>query len=109
MNTKKLCCPDNEQQTLYNKPSNPHVLLSSYAKALAHPIRIKILDILKKKQTCICGDFVTELPIAQATVSQHLKVLKKAGLIRGTISGPSVCYCINTENFTEFKNLINNF
>jgi ArsR family transcriptional regulator len=69
--------------------------LAALAKALAHPARIAILKLLAKRNTCVCGDIVDELPLAQATVSQHLKELKEAGLIRGTISGPRVCYCLD--------------
>ncbi len=79
------------------------------AKALAHPIRLQILEILKSKKTCICGEIVDELPLAQATVSQHLKVLKDVGLICGTISGPATCYCIDPAVMKEFKTLINDF
>jgi DNA-binding transcriptional ArsR family regulator len=63
------------------------------AKALAHPARVAILRVLLNRNACVCGDIVEELPLAQSTVSQHLKVLKEAGLIQGTIDGPSVCYC----------------
>ena len=64
-------------------------------KALAHPARIAIIEYLLKVDTCICGDIVNELPLAQPTVSQHLKELKNAGLIQGDIEGNSICYCIN--------------
>lgn len=63
------------------------------AKALAHPIRVRIVQLLLARETCLCGQIVDELPISQATVSQHLKVLKDAGLVRGEIDGPRVCYC----------------
>ena len=69
--------------------------ISQYAKALSHPARIAILNVLVKKNACICGDIVDELPLSQSTVSQHLKALKDAGLIKGDISGASVCYCID--------------
>ncbi len=69
--------------------------LALYAKALGHPARIAILQFLMEKKTCICGDIVDELPLSQSTVSQHLKELKKVGLIKGDIEGPSVCYCID--------------
>jgi DNA-binding transcriptional ArsR family regulator len=69
--------------------------LASYAKALAHPARIAILEHLIQEDKCICGDLVDILPLAQATVSQHLAELKKAGLIKGTISGTSMCYCLD--------------
>jgi DNA-binding transcriptional ArsR family regulator len=80
--------------------------LASLAKALAHPARIAILEQLLKHQTCICGDLVEELPLAQATVSQHLKELKVAGLIKGEIEGTSVCYCINEPVWEEAKDML---
>ncbi|MEX0601567.1 MAG: metalloregulator ArsR/SmtB family transcription factor, partial [Rhodothermales bacterium] len=64
------------------------------AKALSHPARLEILRVLAERETCICGEIVADLPLAQSTVSRHLKVLKKAGLIQGSIDGPSVCYCL---------------
>jgi DNA-binding transcriptional ArsR family regulator len=76
-------------------------LIAKYAKALSHPARIAILDVLLNKQTCVCGDIVEELPIAQSTVSQHLKELKEAGLIKGDIDGASVCYCIDQEEWNK--------
>ncbi len=74
--------------------------LATLAKALGHPARIAILDYLLKVDTCICGDIVNELPLAQPTISQHLKELKNAGLIKGNIEGNAICYCIN-ENSLE--------
>ncbi len=83
--------------------------LASLAKAMAHPARIAILNYLAKTPTCVCGDIVNELPLSQSTVSQHLKELKSAGLIKGTIEGPSVCYCIDMGKWhlakEEFKRL----
>lgn len=69
--------------------------LSTMLKAISHPARIAILEYLLKVNTCICGDIVNELPLAQPTVSQHLKELKNAGLIKGSIEGTAICYCIN--------------
>lgn len=76
--------------------------LANFAKAIAHPARIAILKVLAQRQECICGDIVEVLPLAQSTVSQHLKELQKAGLIKGTIDGPRSCYCINWETFCQF-------
>ena len=81
-------------------------LLSGYAKALSHPARIAILKLLIKKKACICGDIVHELPLSQSTVSQHLKELKKAGLIKGDITGVKVCYCINEEAWKKAQKMI---
>ncbi len=75
--------------------------VSVYAKALGHPARIAILQLLIKKQSCICGDIVEELPLSQSTVSQHLKELKEAGLIKGEIEGTKVCYCIDQKVWKE--------
>ena len=69
--------------------------IADLAKAFAHPARVAILQLLAQRKTCICGDLVDELPLAQATVSQHLKELKRIGIIRGDIDPPRVCYCIN--------------
>jgi DNA-binding transcriptional ArsR family regulator len=77
--------------------------LADYAKALAHPARIAILSLLIKKQSCICGAIVEELPLSQSTVSQHLKELKESGLITGDIDGPKVCYCINEKEWEKAK------
>jgi ArsR family transcriptional regulator, arsenate/arsenite/antimonite-responsive transcriptional repressor len=77
--------------------------LAAFAKALSHPARIAILNVLAKKNECICGDIVGVLPLAQSTVSQHLKELKIAGLIDGTINGPRSCYCINWKAFEKFN------
>lgn len=73
--------------------------IAAYAKALAHPARIAILQLLIKKQACICGDIVEELPLSQSTVSQHLKELKGAGLIKGEIEGNKICYCIDEKEW----------
>ena len=77
--------------------------LAAFAKAISHPARIAILNVLAKKNECICGEIVEVLPLAQSTVSQHLKELKNAGLIDGTIDGPRSCYCINWKAFEKFN------
>jgi DNA-binding transcriptional ArsR family regulator len=69
--------------------------LAHLFKALGHPARIAIIQFLRKQESCICNDLVNELPLAQPTVSQHLKELKNAGIIQGSISGTSICYCLN--------------
>lgn len=76
---------------------------AKFAKALGHPARIAILQLLLKRQTCICSNIVEELPIAQSTVSQHLKALKEAGLIKGEIEGTSICYCIDEKVWHKAK------
>lgn len=80
--------------------------LAAFAKALGHPARVKILRLLGRKLACVCGDIVDELPLAQSTVSQHLKILKEAGLIRGDVDGPRVCYCIEPRTLRRLKALI---
>jgi ArsR family transcriptional regulator len=80
--------------------------LALLAKAIGHPARVQILRLLVRREACICGDIVDELPLAQSTVSQHLKVLKDAGLIRGEIDGPRVCYCVEPRKLRRFKALV---
>lgn len=81
--------------------------IAKYAKALAHPARVAIIELLVKKQACICGDIVDELPLSQSTVSQHLKELKEAGLIKGDVEGVKVCYCIDEKEWEIAKNYMN--
>ncbi len=78
--------------------------VARYARALAHPARVAILKLLISRQTCICGDIVDEMPLSQSTVSQHLKELKAAGLIKGDIEGAKVCYCIDEVEWNNAKN-----
>lgn len=74
-------------------------------KALAHPARIEILRILVKRNACVCGDIVDALPLAQSTVSEHLRILKEAGLVTGEIEGPRTCYCVNKTAFAQLEKL----
>ena len=76
-----------------------HNEMASLFKALSHPARVAIVEYLLSVDTCICGDIVNELPLAQPTISQHLKELKNANIIQGTIEGKSICYCLNKEVF----------
>lgn len=80
--------------------------LADVAKALGHPARVKILRLLGRRGSCLCGEIVVELPLAQSTVSQHLKVLKHAGLIRGEIAGPRVCYCLSDRAVRRLRALV---
>ncbi len=75
-------------------------------KALGHPARIAILELLAERNTCICGDIANELPLAQSTVSQHLKALKEAGIIKGEIDGVRTCYCLDEEGIAEMESLL---
>jgi len=80
--------------------------LAALAKALGHPARVQIMRLLVRRDACICGDIVDELPLAQSTVSQHLKVLKEAGLVKGEIDGPRVCYCVEPRALRRLKSLV---
>ncbi|WP_264537925.1 ArsR/SmtB family transcription factor [Flavobacterium sp. N1736] len=82
--------------------------IATIAKALGHPARIAIIEYLLKVNECICGDIVNELPLAQPTVSQHLKELKNAGLIKGNIEGNAICYCIDENTFAILKDYFSN-
>ena len=87
--------------------------VAKYAKALSHPARIAILKLLISRTACVCGDIVDELPLSQSTISQHLKELKEAGLIKGDIDGPRVCYCIDEKEWkmarTKLTELFDSF
>jgi DNA-binding transcriptional ArsR family regulator len=87
--------------------SEAEVQIAKFAKALSHPARVAIIHLLLQKQSCICGDIVEDLPIAQSTVSQHLKELKESGLIKGNIDGASICYCVDTEVLQKANNVLN--
>jgi DNA-binding transcriptional ArsR family regulator len=100
-NIKEMGATKSEEFTLKDNR------IANYAKALAHPARIAILRLLIQKQACICGDIVDELPLSQSTVSQHLKELKQAGLIKGDIEGAKVCYCIDEKEWKIAKEKLN--
>jgi DNA-binding transcriptional ArsR family regulator len=93
MNDDMICCPAPAVPDLPVDSIDAADEVARVAKALAHPIRVRIVQLLLARETCLCGQIVDELPVSQATVSQHLKVLKDAGLVRGEIDGPRVCYC----------------
>ncbi|GAB4298653.1 MAG: metalloregulator ArsR/SmtB family transcription factor [Ignavibacteriaceae bacterium] len=86
-----------------NEFTQEEIWLADVAKSLSHPARIKILKMLNEMNSCMVGSLVDKLPLAQATVSQHLKELKRVGLIDGEIDGPKVCYCVNSKNLTKAK------
>ncbi|MEP2057281.1 MULTISPECIES: ArsR/SmtB family transcription factor [Maribacter] len=83
--------------------------ISMFAKAFGHPARVAILQHLFKIDTCICGDLVSEIGLAQPTISQHLKELKNLGLIKGNVEGTSVCYCIDKDNWSSMKDIMAQF
>jgi DNA-binding transcriptional ArsR family regulator len=91
---------------LFTKQQNEIAIM---AKAIAHPARVAILQYLVKKSACVCGDLIDETGLAQPTTSQHLKELKNAGIIQGTVEGTSVCYCINLKVWKQYKDLFNSF
>ena len=80
--------------------------LAALTKAIGHPARVQIIRLLVRRTACVCGDIVDELPLAQSTVSQHLKILKEVGLIRGEVDGPRICYCIEPRALRRLKALV---
>lgn len=102
------CCPPAAEGPDLRPVEGPEAdeELAALAKALGHPARVQILRLLVRRSACVCGDIVDELPLAQSTVSQHLKILKEAGLIRGEVDGPRVCYCIEPRTLRRFKALL---
>jgi ArsR family transcriptional regulator len=80
--------------------------LAALAWAIAHPARVRIVRLLISRNACVCGEIVDEMPLAQSTVSQHLKILKESGLVQGEVDGPKVCYCINPEKLAMLKVLV---
>ena len=83
--------------------------IAAFAKVFAHPARVAILQYISKQENCICNDIVDEIGLAQATISQHLKVINEAGLLKGNFEGKSVCYCLNTIRFKEFQDAFNSY
>lgn len=80
--------------------------VAALAWAIAHPVRVRILRLLSAREACVCGEIVDQFSLAQSTVSQHLKIMKDAGLIEGEVDGPKVCYCINPARLKELKTLV---
>ncbi|MCC7423553.1 MAG: winged helix-turn-helix transcriptional regulator [Planctomycetaceae bacterium] len=100
---KSLCCDESSVELPSDSSAEQ---LARLAWALAHPARVRIVRLLISRQSCVCGEIVDQLPLAQSTVSQHLKILKESGLIQGEVDGPKVCYCINPTMLKELKALI---
>jgi len=102
------CCPPAQEGPDLRPVEGPDadVELAEFAKAIGHPARVQILRLLARKTGCVCGEIVEELPLAQSTVSQHLKILKECNLIRGDVDGPRVCYCIEPKALRRLKALI---
>ncbi len=104
---KSDCCSSKEEspdQTQWDESDLKY--FADVCKALSHPVRIRIIEHLKKMSKCICGEIVDILPLAQSTVSQHLKSLKKAGLILGEVDGMCTCYCLDHEALEKYKNMV---
>ena len=106
--TETQCCPPASEPAKIADLDGPEAdeELAALAKALGHPARVKIIRLLARREACVCGEIVDELPLAQSTVSQHLKKLKKSGLVQGEIDGPRVCYCINPKVLRRLRVLV---
>ena len=107
MKARRRCMTTSEQAALPVPESRgKDEELAKLAWAVAHPARVRILRILLARQACICGELVDQMPLAQSTVSQHLKILKESGLVQGEIDGPKVCYCVNAAALSRLKDLL---
>ena len=103
VNRKQKCCDDSPMVLPSDQLAEE---LAKLAWAVAHPSRVHILKLLLARDSCVCGEIVDELPLAQSTVSQHLKILKESGLVQGEVDGPKVCYCVNRAKLKELKAMI---
>ncbi len=105
---RQVCFPEESRQADLRPVEGPQAdkELAALTKAVGHPARVQILRLLSRRTACVCGDIVSELPLAQSTVSQHLKVLKDSGLITGEIDGPRVCYCLDPRALRRLKSLV---
>ncbi len=103
----RVCCPPAEPTpAVPTDEGEANAMLAKLAKAIAHPARVAILRMLIQQEGCIVGDIVDELPLAQSTISQHLKQLKGAGLVRGEVDGPRICYCVEPGAVALLKALV---
>ena len=100
------CPPDHPRRSSGRTNLDAEGELATLARALGHPARVRILKVLLSKDTCIAGELSEELPLAASTVSQHLKALKQAGLIKGEVDGPRRCYCIDRAALDQLKELV---
>lgn len=100
------CCPPPSSKPVPLDAEEQNEQLASLAKALGHPARVAIIRYLLARSSCVCGEIVGQLPLAQSTVSQHLKQLKEAGLIRGEVDGPRVCYCADRDAVARLRLLL---
>ena len=104
-----ICSSFNEQMDFKEVISEDQKVIARYAKAMGHPIRMYVLEVLSKQSCCYSGDLTDVLPIAKSTLSQHLKELKDAGLIQGEIEAPKIKYCLHQENWKRARDLFNQF
>jgi ArsR family transcriptional regulator len=104
--TPTCCPPELPKPVLPKGEPAANEQLARLAKALGHPARVAIIRLLLRRNTCMCGEIVDELPLAQSTVSQHLRQLKEAGLIRGEVDGPRVCYCVDEGSIALLRALV---
>jgi len=100
---------DNENLMTGKVNESEAEIFAAMCKALGHPVRVMIVNYLKKIDRCLCGDIVEQLPLAQSTVSQHLKCLKQAGLIKGEVEGPKTCYCLDKSMLEKFSKMVDVF
>lgn len=100
----KQCCDEDETLALPDVTGAED--LAKLCWAMAHPARVRIVRLLLDRSSCVCGEIVEEMPLAQSTVSQHLKILKETGLVQGEIDGPRVCYCINKSSLAKLKKFV---
>lgn len=103
---RQRCEPCSAGEGLEVVSSDHDDVLAKLAWAIAHPARVRLLKILLAKTACVCGELVDAMPLSQSTVSQHLKILKEAGLVQGEIDGPKVCYCVNKQGLDRLKELV---
>lgn len=106
--SKTCCCapPALKEDSSPTEGREADEELAAFAKALGHPARVQILRILSARTTCACGEIVRDLPLAQSTVSEHLRILKEAGLVVGEVTGPRVSYCVDPNALRRFKRLV---
>lgn len=102
------CAPCPEDSPFPLDEAQTDESLAKLAWAIAHPARVKLLRILINRSSCVCGELVELMPLSQSTVSQHLKILKQAGIVQGETDGPKVCYCVNPKGLAFLKTLVGN-
>ena len=108
MRKRQQKCEVGTTQVVVPLEQDDEEALAKLAWAIAHPARIRLLRLLIARSSCVCGELVEAMPLSQSTVSQHLKILKEAGIIQGEIDGPKVCYCVNPNGLSRLKHLVAN-